>query len=80
MFAIKATTLRQNFKDVCDRVYNGESLIVTRPNDQNIIMLSEARYAELEKAERNAQYLAKINRGFEQIEAGKGQAHELIED
>ena len=80
MYAIKATTLRQNFKDTCDRVYNGETLIVTRPNDQNIIMLSESQYEELQKAQRNLEYITMIDRRFEALERGEGKQHDLIED
>jgi antitoxin YefM len=32
-----------------------------------------------EKAARNAEYLAKIDRGIEQLASGRGQLHELIE-
>ena len=33
-----------------------------------------------EKEIRNAQYLAKLDRSFDQLYTGKGQEHELIED
>ncbi|MBR3022954.1 MAG: hypothetical protein IKH71_00725 [Oscillospiraceae bacterium] len=35
--------------------------------------------AEAEKAKRNAEYIAKIDKAAAQFEAGKGQIHELIE-
>lgn len=35
--------------------------------------------AEEEKAKRNADYLAKIDKAAAQFEAGKGQIHDLIE-
>ena len=41
--------------------------------------MSLDRYNQLEKAARNAEYLAMIDRGITQLEAGKGQQHELIE-
>ena len=34
---------------------------------------------QLEKAARNAEYLAMIDRGIAQLAAGNGQEHELIE-
>lgn len=34
---------------------------------------------QLEKAARNNEYLAMLDKGIEQLEAGKGQEHELIE-
>ena len=33
-----------------------------------------------EKEIRNAQYMAKLDRSFDQLYTGKGQEHELIED
>ncbi|MFR2374228.1 MAG: hypothetical protein ACLS8T_42510 [Anaerobutyricum sp.] len=36
-------------------------------------------YNRLEKAARNNEYLAMIDRSIAQLEAGKGQEHELIE-
>lgn len=41
--------------------------------------MSLERYNQLEKAARNSEYLAMIDRGIAQLEAGRGQAHELIE-
>ena len=79
MFAVKATTLRQIFRIPAIGFVMGEILIVTRPNNQNIVMLSESRYAEMEKAERNAHYLAMIDRRFEALECGEGKEHDLYE-
>lgn len=41
--------------------------------------MSLERYNQLEKAARNNEYLAMIDRGISQLEAGRGQEHELIE-
>ena len=43
------------------------------------ILLSEKKYEELERAQRNAEYLAKIDRGIEQMKSGNLQHHDLIE-
>ena len=42
--------------------------------------MSLDRLNKIEKELKNAHYLAKIERGFAQIEAGRGTSHELIED
>ena len=34
----------------------------------------------MEKEIRNSQYLAKLDRAFDQLYSGNGQEHELIED
>lgn len=35
---------------------------------------------QLDKAAKNKEYLAMIDRGISQLETGKGQEHELIEE
>lgn len=40
--------------------------------------MSLDRYNQLEKAARDAEYLAMIDRGIAQLEAGRGQQHELM--
>ena len=80
MYAVNATYFRQNFKETCDMVQGKESLIITRPNHRNVILISESRFAELEKAERNADWLAMVNRNLDKIERGEFTEHALIED
>ena len=60
-------------KAFCDRVTdNDETVIVTRKAEKNVVIISEERYNQLEKAERNAAYLSKLERGLEQVHAGLG--------
>lgn len=80
MLAVNYSTIRNNFKDYCDKATDcHETVIVTRKNEKNVVLMSLDRYNQLEKAARNAEYLAMIDRGISQLEAGKGQQHELIE-
>lgn len=80
MYAVNATHFRQNFKETCDMIQGRESLIITRPNNKNIVLISETRFAELEKAERNADWLAMVNRNLDKIDRGEVTEHALIED
>ena len=43
----------------------------SRPHNQNLILISEAAYRELEKLRRNAEYLAKLERSIQQFKEGK---------
>ena len=43
----------------------------SRPHNQNLIVISEAEYRELEKLRRNAEYLAKIEHSMQQFKEGK---------
>ena len=81
MLAANYTTVRNNLKDYCDRASDdNEIILVTRKADKNVVIMSLDRLNQIEKELRNARYLAKIESGFAQIEAGQGVAHELIEE
>ena len=71
MLAVKSMNVRDNFKDWCNQVINGETLIVSRPKNENVVILSEKEYNELQKAKRNAEYLAMINESLAQFERGE---------
>lgn len=73
MTATNFSTARKQLKAFCDMVTDEqETVIVTRKDGKNVVFLSEQRYNELEKAERNAAYLEKLERGLDQIRAGYG--------
>lgn len=81
MIATNYTDARNNLKDYCDMASDaGETVIVTRKKNRNVVILSLERFTLMEKAIRNSQYLAKLDRAFDQLYAGKGQEHELIEE
>jgi len=80
MLAVNYSTIRNNLKEYCDKATDSyETVIVTRKEEKNVVIISLEKYNQLEKAAKNAEYLAMIDRGIAQLEAGKGQAHELIE-
>lgn len=80
MLAVNYSTIRNNLKSYCDLATDShETVIVTRKDEKNVVLISLDKYNQLEKAARNAEYLAMIDRGIAQLEAGKGQRHELIE-
>ena len=81
MVAANYTAVRNNLKDYCDKASDEDEIVlVTRKSDRNVVIMSLDRLNQIEKELRNARYLAKIERGFAQIEVGLGVAHELIED
>lgn len=71
MIATKQMDVRANIKKYFDMAFNGEPVIVSRKENKNVVIISEAEYNELEKAKRNAEYLAKLDKSFEQFEEGK---------
>ena len=62
MLAIKSMDLRDNFKTLCDKVFKGETLIISRPKNENVVMMSEKEYNEIMKAKRNAEYLTMLDK------------------
>lgn len=80
MLAVNYSTIRNNLKAYCDAATdNNETVIVTRKDEKNVVILSLEKYNQITKAAQNAEYLAMIDRGIAQLSAGKGQQHELIE-
>lgn len=70
MLAVKSMDVRENFKALCDKVFHGETLIISRPKNENVVMLSEKEYNEIIKAKKNAEYLAMLDKSMAEAEAG----------
>ena len=80
MTAANYTDVRNHLKKYCDMAFeDDETVIVTRKANKNVVILSLERFNLMEKEIRNSQYLAKLDRAFDQLYAGKGQEHKLIE-
>ncbi|MBQ9901003.1 MAG: type II toxin-antitoxin system Phd/YefM family antitoxin [Clostridia bacterium] len=80
MPAVNYSTIRNNLKDYCDKVTDeSETVIVTRKHEKNVVIMSLEQYNSMMKALRNSEYLAKIDRAYEQLESGQGHSHDLIE-
>ncbi len=80
MLAVNYSTIRKNLKDYCDKATDEmETVIVTRKNEKNVVLMSLEQYNQMEKAVRNLEYLAKIDYAISQIEDGTCRPHELIE-
>jgi len=72
MLAVNYTTIRNNLKDYCDKVSDeAETVIVTRKDEKNVVIISLEEYNALAKARRNAEYLGKLARSADQIRNGE---------
>lgn len=71
MIATKQMDVRANIKKYFDMAFNGEPVIVSRKENKNVVIISEAEYNELARAKRNEEYLAKLDESFKQFEDGK---------
>lgn len=81
MLAVNYSTIRNKFKDYCDKVTDEfETVIVTRKDEKNVVILSLEEYNALIKKAKNTAYLDMIDRAMAQLAKGEGTVHELIEE
>lgn len=72
MVAVNYSTIRSNLKDYCDKATDeNETIIVTRKDEKNVVLISLEQYNELIRAMKNAEYLSKLDKAFKQVEEGK---------
>lgn len=80
MLAVNYSTMRNHLKDYCDKATDEmETVIVTRKNEKNVVLMSLEQYNQIMKAMRNAEYLRSIDYALSQVEDGTCRPHELIE-
>lgn len=71
MLAVNYSTIRENLKSYCDKVTdNNETVIVTRKDEKNVVIISLEEWNSLQKALKNAEYLGKLNRAIADVKAG----------
>ena len=83
MLAVNYTNFRENMKEYMDKATNDyETMIVTRKNNKNVVMISEETYNNLMENvylmgnKSNYDWLMESK---EQLESGKFKEHDLIE-
>ena len=71
MTIVKQIDIRSHIKKYFDMAFNGETLIIPRKENKNVVIISEKEYKELEKAKNNAAYLAMLDKSEEELRQGK---------
>lgn len=72
MVAVNYSTIRSKLKDYCDRATDeNETVIVTRKDEKNVVIISLEQYNEFIRNMKNVEYLNKIDKAFKQVEEGK---------
>lgn len=83
MLAVNYTTLRDNMKSYMDKVTDDyETMIVTRKNNKNVVMMSEESYNNLMEnihVMRNKANYDWLMESKSQLEKGKISTHKLVE-
>ena len=84
MLSVNYTSLRKNMKSYFDKVVNEyETMVVTRKNNENVVVLSEDTYNNLMENihvlgnKENYDWLMESKK---QLEEGNQKIHDLIED
>lgn len=73
MLVVNYSTIRENLKSYCDRVTDDhETVIVTRKDEKNVVLISLEEWNELQRIVRNAEYLGKLDRAYAELSSGKG--------
>ncbi|MDR3364199.1 MAG: type II toxin-antitoxin system prevent-host-death family antitoxin [Clostridiales Family XIII bacterium] len=84
MLATNYTNVRQNLAHYCNEaVQNGETVIVTRKNDENVVLISEAEYNNLMEnlfVRSNTHDYQRLLDSIAHLKAGKGKMRELSVD
>ncbi len=83
MLAVNYSSMRDNFKDYCDKVTDDyETVIVTRKNDKNVVMISLEEYNNMKEnlyIMSNKKDYDRLVTSKKQLEAGKGTVAKSIE-
>ena len=83
MLAVNYTNFRENMKEYMDKATNDyETMIVTRKNNNNVVMISEETYNNLMEnvyVMGNKSNYDWLMESKEQLESGKFKEHDLIE-
>jgi antitoxin YefM len=84
MIAVNYSNARDNFKKFCDAaVHDFETIIVTRKQDENIVIMSETEYNNLMEniyIRSNKEDYKRLLESVEQLRLGKGKIRTLADD
>ena len=70
MIAVKQVDIKANIKKYFDMVFQGEQIIVPRKRNENVIVISEQEYNELQQIKRNVEYMKMINKSMKEAKDG----------
>lgn len=83
MIATNYSNIRNNFKKYCDKATRDyETIIVTRKNDENVVLMSEEEYNNLMEnlyIRSNLKYYQRLVESIKEVEKGNVKEHDLIE-
>lgn len=83
MIATNYSEVRNNLKTYCDKATKDyETIIITRKNNENVVLMSEEKYNNLMEnlyIRSNLKYYQKLVESIKEVEKGNVKEHDLIE-
>ena len=83
MIATNYSEVRNNLKTYCDKATQDyETIIITRKNNENVVLMSEEKYNNLMEnlyIRSNLKYYQKLVESIKEVEKGNVKEHDLIE-
>jgi len=67
MLAIKTADLTQDFKRYADQVTMGEKVLISRPRNENLVVITEREYNEYEKLRQKEAHM-ELKKAFESMQ------------
>jgi antitoxin YefM len=84
MIAVNYSNARDNFKKFCDAaVHDFETIIVTRKQNENVVIMSEAEYNNLTEnlyVRSNKEDYQRLLESVDQLKQGKGRVRALVDE
>ncbi len=84
MIAINYATVKERLKKYCDAaVHDSETIIVTRKQDENVVIISEAEYNNLMEnlyIRSNKSDYERLLKSIDRLKRGKGKIRKLVDD
>lgn len=71
MTVAKQMDIRSNIKKYFDIAFAGEVVFVPRKENKNVYIISQQEYEDLQRAKRNSEYMAFLDKSNKQIANGE---------
>ncbi len=69
MVATKPADIRSRQKEYFEQAYMGETVIVSRPQNKNVVIISEKKYNEMLQAQRMQEYVSRLYGGRDKADS-----------
>ena len=71
VITIKTNDVVQNFKKIANIIIGGERVLISRPRNENLVIMTEKEANELTKAKENLNYIKKLESSIAEADNGQ---------